>query len=122
MTVILVVEDDDLIRSMLTECFQCEGFNVFAAQDGKDAISQIKNQEPDIIVTDLLMPHTSGLSLVRFVHENYPHLKIIALTGQEKLGPQSYLQAARAAGAAAVFQKPVKNQMLIDTVKSLLAV
>ena len=81
---ILVVDDDESIREILSEALEVMGYHVITSQNGIDALSKLKNAFFDLIITDLQMPVMDGLSLACKVKQRLPHMPIILITGQEK--------------------------------------
>ncbi len=118
---ILVVDDDaptrDLLRLILE---RVGGHEVAEAPDGKVAL-RIHRQEPvDLVVTDIIMPEKEGIETIREFRKDYPAVKIIAISGGGKTGPEQYLQAARGMGAMRTFKKPIKRDELLQAVNELL--
>lgn len=60
---ILLVDDEVLISMVLSRAFEAEGFRVRTARDGREALTQVRERAPDLIVTDLQMPVMNGLEL-----------------------------------------------------------
>ncbi|MFL9923409.1 response regulator [Herbaspirillum lusitanum] len=73
---ILVVEDAEETREMLGEVFEYEGMLVITAVDGADAIAKIRNDMPDVILTDLRMPNMNGLEMSRYLKAQPEFLNI----------------------------------------------
>jgi CheY-like chemotaxis protein len=87
--VILVVEDEPLVRLFLTDFLDEAGFKVFEAVNGDEAMT-ILQARPDIqvIISDIEMPGSmSGLELARAVHERWPGIGIVMTSGQARPGP-----------------------------------
>lgn len=78
---ILVVDDEPLTRKSLCEILKIEGYKVDQASDGEEALELIKNNRPEIIVTDLKMPKVDGLALLREVKLKYPDIAVVLATG-----------------------------------------
>ena len=62
---ILVVDDDDAIRQLLTDALEIEGYDVTAAADGRAAVQLVAVSRPDFVVLDVMMPHLDGYSVLR---------------------------------------------------------
>ena len=84
---ILVVDDEEDIREILTETLEAIGFKSLAANDGGMAIDILdqKHREIDAVICDLKMPRVSGDEVIIHVHQNYPLIPIIILTGHAQL-------------------------------------
>jgi signal transduction histidine kinase/integral membrane sensor domain MASE1/ActR/RegA family two-component response regulator len=81
---VLLVEDTPDVRRVLVRVLQAQGYQVFAAGDGLEALDQIKThnlQHLDLLVTDLMMPHMNGLELAEQVRVHYPAVKVLIISG-----------------------------------------
>ncbi len=101
MPVMLVVEDHADLNNFICTCFE-QDFHCISAFDGQEALLKIEEQKPDIIITDLMMPHMDGGTFVREVksHEKFGFIPIIVLSAKEhteskidlyKIGASNYL-------------------------------
>jgi CheY-like chemotaxis protein len=77
---VLVVDDEPLIRKLISGYLVAAGYVVRAAVDGLDALQKLRAGIPDLIISDLEMPRMSGVELVHIVRQRFPHLPIIAMT------------------------------------------
>jgi CheY-like chemotaxis protein len=66
---------------MMTLLLESEGYEVSTAEDGLDALLQLKARAADIIISDLNMPHMSGFELLSVVRRRYPEIPVIAISG-----------------------------------------
>lgn len=78
---ILVVDDELLIRDILYDFFQQQGWDISIAEDGKKAIEILRKKKVDLLLTDLKMPDVDGMALTGMVKDNYPELPVIIMTG-----------------------------------------
>ena len=78
---IVVVEDDARLRSVLSEVLRELGHTVRAASDGFEALAVLKNEAPDVLISDLFMPGMSGLELLSVVRRRFPSISVIAMSG-----------------------------------------
>ena len=86
MTTVLIVDDEVVFRNSIKEILDWEkhGFYLCGeASDGLSAKQKIELLEPDIVITDIKMSGMDGLSLISFLHENYPNIRVIALSGYD---------------------------------------
>ncbi|MDP6041270.1 MAG: response regulator [Candidatus Latescibacteria bacterium] len=113
---ILVIDDEEMIRSLLREVLQQDGHEIVEASDGQVGIEQYREQDIDLIITDILMPGKDGFETIRELTETHPGIKIIALTGY---GLHN-LPVAYDLGASKVFEKPINPRDLRQAVKDLL--
>ena len=100
---IMIVEDEYLVRQGISSLVDFETFDMEVmdeAENGLDAWEKIQLAQPDIVLTDINMPHISGIKLAQLVKEQYPSVHIIFLTGYDdfdyalsavKLGADDYL-------------------------------
>lgn len=78
---ILVVDDEPSVRNSLAMILAVEGYEVATAEDGFDALLQLKQALPDVIVSDLNMPRMSGFELLSVVRRRFPHIPVVATSG-----------------------------------------
>jgi DNA-binding response OmpR family regulator len=114
--VVLVVEDESLLRTMLKELLEAEGYTVEAAADGAEGLARVEAGGIDLVLLDLMMPGMNGLELCRRVreHEGEAYLPIIMVTG---LADEVDRHAGFAAGASDYVIKPYKPVDLLDRVR-----
>lgn len=120
MAKILLVEDDDLVRDMLTQILERASHTVFCATNGEEATEFLKKDTPDIMVTDIIMPKKSGITLISEVKNRHPNLEIIAISGGGRLDPTGYLDLSESLGASVSFEKPIDNTALLMAIDLLL--
>lgn len=77
---LLIVDDQALIRTCLSELFTEHGYKVRSAPDGFSALAEIRNGIPDLIVSDLNMPGMSGFELLSVVRRRFPSIPVIAMS------------------------------------------
>lgn len=121
MSQILIIDDEPQIRSMLRQIFEREGLEVMDAPDGDVAMKLLRQQQADVIVTDLIMPDKEGLETIMEIRQEFPQCKIIAISGGGRNDPKDYLQLAKKLGAARTFAKPIERKAMVAAVKELLA-
>ena len=106
--VLLVVEDDTAMRSLICDEFWDLGLRIVEAGDGDEALQRITEQTPDLIVTDLRMP-AGGLDYVARLRTVAPQCPIILMTA---FGDPKVKAEALQAGVTAYFSKPVRMSEL----------
>jgi len=117
---ILVIDDDEQMRVLLRQVMEWCGYQVSEAENGRKAM-QIQRAEPvDLVITDLIMPEQEGLETISQLKKDFPDVKIIAISGGGRIGPEAYLPAARELGADLIFTKPFDVQNFVDAVRVLL--
>ncbi|MEW5801936.1 MAG: response regulator [bacterium] len=113
---ILIVDDEQHISFILQNILEDAGYDTSTADNGITALEAIKHQKPDMIITDINMPHMDGLELLAIVRNMHPEIKNIIMTGSNN---QSYYQKAKEWGVVYYFTKPLdfeKLRMKIDAV------
>jgi two-component system cell cycle response regulator DivK len=115
---ILVVEDNRDSREMLVLLFQHEGYSVVAASDGREGLRMAHTESPELIITDLHMPHLSGVEMIAELRgqESFEHTPILAMTAYDN----SEERRAMEAGASFAVMKPVAIEELFRHVARLL--
>jgi CheY-like chemotaxis protein len=117
---ILVVDDDGEIREVIKQILLRSGYEVTPAANGQEALDLQKANPADLIITDLIMPEKEGLETIMEIRRDYPSVKIIAMSGGGKIGPDNYLKTAKVLGAHMVLSKPFELGELLKAVKNLL--
>lgn len=119
---ILIIDDDEQIRVLLQQMMEWAGFDVVVAENGRIAM-RLQQQEPaDLVITDLIMPEQEGLETISRLKKEYGGIKIIAISGGGRIGPEAYLPAALELGADRVFCKPFDVKEIVDAVRNLLEI
>jgi signal transduction histidine kinase/ActR/RegA family two-component response regulator/HAMP domain-containing protein len=120
--VVLLVDDEEMIREMFTEHLQDVGYRVLVAATGAEALACLGAGEAvDVLVTDLSMPGMDGLELIREAQSRRPGLPAVLLTGYAGDGAALAVGGA-VSGTFSLLRKPVTSIQLIDRIQSLLAV
>jgi CheY-like chemotaxis protein len=78
---LLIVDDEPTTRTLMTQIFHQKGHTVQAAEDGFAALTQIRKEIPDVILSDLNMPGMSGFELLSVVRRRFPAIRAIAMSG-----------------------------------------
>jgi CheY-like chemotaxis protein len=112
---ILVVDDQPQFRQMLSEHLNGEGFEVFEAESGEEALVELPQVAPQLVLLDLLMPGMGGLECLRQIKAVSPDICVVMVTGLEDLDAA---RGALGAGAADYVTKPFS----LDYLNSVLAV
>ena len=110
-TRILVVDDDSMMRFNIAAYLEDSGYDVSEAADGPDAIMALRDQPPDLVLCDLRMPRMDGLDVMRELHDGYPGLPVIAVSGTGVLNDA--VEALRA-GAWDFVVKPIQNMAVLE--------
>jgi DNA-binding response OmpR family regulator len=117
---ILVIDDDEQIRILLRQMMEWVGHEVIEAGNGREGMLKQRQKPANLVITDLIMPEQEGLETITSLKKEYPDIKIIAISGGGRIGPDAYLPAARELGADRVFCKPFDVRQLVNAVQELL--
>ena len=120
MAEILIIEDDDEVRELLGVLLSRLGHSVHEARDGREGIHRFRTAPADLVITDLIMPHKEGLETIIDLRNEFPDLKIIAISGGSRDSRENYLKTAELCGASRIFHKPFDNNELLAAVEELL--
>lgn len=116
---ILIADDDNVIRSIISEFLLSQGHRVDEVTNGKDAVNLLDEREYELVITDNIMPGEDGLQVLFKAKKRFPSTKVIVLCGEEKVYGQEYLQMARSK-ADCVLEKPLVVIDFLDLVDDIL--
>ena len=116
---ILIAEDSEDLRDMLSTFLGANGFGVLEAADGREAVEVALGQRPDIVLMDLGLPGTDGLSAVVEIRAHVPRaeMPILIISAYDRL---EFRNEALNAGCSGYIIKPVDPAFLLKTIKLLL--
>ena len=120
MTRVLIVDDEPSIRQLVATLLKLEGFDVSTAPDGRAALERVQADAPDVVISDVRMPHMTGYELLAAVRTN-PSLdavRFILLTSSTGDDPASQSAVAM---ADACLTKPFTRDLLLGTLRTLAA-
>ena len=117
---ILVFDDEPAILLMIKKMLERAGHEVEVATNGKEGMELFEKNKPDLLITDIIMPEKEGLETIFELRRKYQDLKIVAISGGGRIGPDGYLPGAKLLGADAVFTKPLSPKEFTDAVNGLL--
>ncbi len=118
---ILVIDDDPVLRRVMTLTLEQAGHTVLRCENGRKAIDFLAHEPADLLITDVIMPEMDGVETVREARRLHPHLPILAISGGGSFDPKDYLGIAQAFGATDILAKPFSPAELLDKVQRLLA-
>ena len=114
---ILVIDDEESIRSVLCSLLEGAGYEVMEAQNGRVGIQQCRKVPVDLVITDIIMPEGEGLETIRELRRLYPGLKIFAMTGARISKQLDILNIAATFGAIRTFDKPFELMEMLNAVR-----
>jgi CheY-like chemotaxis protein len=116
---ILVVDDDEISRCLIETWLEFDGHQVHLAANGVSGMRLMRLEQPDIVITDILMPDQDGLGIIRCIRQEYPAVKILAISGEGTVGSLDLLVAAGRLGADATLEKPFAAEQLLESLNRL---
>jgi DNA-binding response OmpR family regulator len=117
---ILLIEDNDPIRTVLRENLVLEGHTVIEARNGQEGLDLFRQAGADLVITDILMPEKEGIEVLMELRHAHPPVKVIAMSGGGLGSGEDYFAAARFLGAAKVLLKPFAIAVLLAAIDELL--
>lgn len=117
MATVLIVEDNEMNRDMLSRRLGRKGFEILLAGDGKQGVEIALAQKPDVVLMDLSLPEIDGLEASRRIKASMPSMPIIALTAHAM---ESDRASALAAGCNDFDTKPVDLERLLGKIQQQL--
>jgi len=95
------------------------GYEVVEAPDGREGLRLYREKRPQLVITDIIMPNKEGLETILDLRREYPQVKILAISGGGRIGPESYLDIAEGFGADRILTKPFNHGELLEVVQDL---
>lgn len=119
---ILVIEDDPMVREVIQEVLQMNGFESVTLNNGSNALNLHRKFLFDLVITDIIMPIKDGIETIIELIKEFPSLKIIAMSGggSSKDG-RSLLEQAKLVGAYQTLAKPLRIKNLLHIINELLS-
>jgi CheY-like chemotaxis protein len=114
---ILVIDDDSSMRRLVARILAGANHEVVEANNGKTGMEQFATYQPDVVVTDILMPEQEGIETIRELRRISPSLRIVAMSGGGTDKDLMFLGMAKALGADAVLAKPFRPDELIRVIQ-----
>ena len=120
MPMILLIEDDREISNTLSGVLSAAGYEVYTAPNGQDGQRQIKSRNPDLVITDMMMPRMGGFPVLDFINtiDEETRPKVIMITANEGSRHKAY---AEMLGVDDYIRKPFGMDRLLESVARLLA-
>lgn len=115
----MVVDSDESTRRLAADALEAVGYKVLQAANGKEAHRLVLAGKTHLVVTELVMPESDGLELIRQLRKSEPDIKLVAMSGSSRA--DTYLAVARVLGADAAIHKPLQMQQFLHTIQQVLA-
>jgi len=113
-SVILVIDDEKFFIDIVSRFLEGEGYEVHSAMTGARGLELVARVQPDLVLLDLMLPDTSGLDVLRRIHEGFEDTQVVMFTGYGSV--ESVIQTMKA-GAVDYLTKPADEDQLLLTVE-----
>ena len=117
---ILLIDDDQIVRTVLKRLLVSAGYEVVEAIDGNEGVTSYQEQGADLVLVDIFMPTKSGLEVLQELKRFDPDVKMVSMSGvgiQDGLDLEDY---AKRYGALEALQKPIEKEVLLRTIETVL--
>lgn len=115
---ILVIDDNEIIRTLLQELLTRNGYETFVAVDGRSAIDLLETVKPHLALVDLMLPDISGIEVIKHIRQVSPTTESIVITGYSSY--ESAKEVLSSYVACGLFEKPIDVTKLLDTIQEIL--
>jgi CheY-like chemotaxis protein len=113
---ILVVDDNMMMRKLITGLFSSKEYELSEACNGIEGLIRMQQAPFDLVITDILMPGMEGIELISRIKKEYPGMKIVAISGSKPY----YLSLAKKMGTDGIFTKPLNKMAFLHQIHRIL--
>ena len=121
---ILVIDDEESIRTALRRALELDSHEVILAEDGEEGERLFRENPVDLVIVDIIMPKKEGVEVIKDLSADYPDIKIIAMSGGARMAEgddlEFLLEVTKSHGASRTFMKPFDLTEMIEAVQELL--
>lgn len=127
MAQILLIDDDEGIRTTIEQRLSAAGYELDLAENGVEGLQAVKANTPDLVICDILMPEKEGIETIMDIRNMHPALPIVAISGGGKYIPagsaflDEVLESAKILGADYILRKPFRLRELQELVEKTLS-
>lgn len=115
---VVIVDDSDFSRSIIRKMLTEEGIEIVGeASNAESAMLVIKEKQPNVVITDIVMPETSGIELTDRIVKNFDQISVIVISS---LSQEHVVIEAIGAGASDFLAKPIQKQQLMDSLEKII--
>jgi two-component system, chemotaxis family, chemotaxis protein CheY len=114
---VLVIDDDEAVRSSLEMLLEAYGYEVVLARDGRQGLAAFRANEPDVVLVDLMMPVQGGIETITLIRREWPNAFIVAMSGGG-IGNWDGLKVALELGADHAIEKPFEADELLEILRA----
>ena len=119
MATILIVDDEEPIRKLIGKSLTRVGYDILEAENGFKALTVLRENEVNLIIIDLIMPEKGGIETLIDIHEQFPSLKRIAISGKVGTSNDSIQEIIEQFKVDAMFSKPFDVFDLLKEIKTM---
>lgn len=120
MASVLVIDDDEMVRTMLLRTLARGGYEATGARDGLEGLALFREAPCDLVITDIFMPNQEGLATIMELRRCFPAIRIVAISGGGARASLDVLPVAEALGACRTMRKPFTPQEVLAVVRDVL--
>ncbi len=121
MATILIVDDEPALRKIVRQMLESEGHVAVEADNGRAALNVFRARNPEIVITDIVMPQKDGIEMIAELRRESPAVRVVAISGGGRTRNLDVLRLAERAGADVVLAKPFTRAELIDALERVVA-
>jgi DNA-binding response OmpR family regulator len=110
---VLLIDDDAVLLGLMAEAFTAAGYTTLTAENGRKGLRLLDTYQPDLVVTDIVMPEMEGIGVILQMRRKPRPPKIIAISGAGPGGRRDYLSWAKHLGADEVLAKPFRMSQIV---------
>src|SRR5581483_2058189 len=111
---LLIVEDDQAVRTSMVTCLEMEGYDVEAVSSTREALDRLEKETYPIVISDIYLDERTGLDVMRTARRQNPDCAVILMTGR---GSMETVMAATAGGVFEYLAKPFEMSQMVDTIR-----
>jgi len=121
MSTVLVIDDEAPMRKMIRTILESVQHQVIEAPNGITGLRLFREQQPALVITDILMPDKEGIETIREIKQINPKARIIAISGGGRTARTDFLKVAEKFGAMESLKKPFRRNELLACIERVLA-
>ena len=110
---VLLIEDDPSLLALMAHAFSAAGYTTLTAENGRKGLRLLDAYDPDLVITDIVMPDIEGIGAILQIRRKPRPPKIIAISGAGPGGRRDYLSWAKHLGADEVLAKPFRMAQIV---------
>ena len=118
---VLLIDDEDVVRKITKRMLTAAGYDVVCADGGRNGLALFDLNQPDLVITDIVMPETDGIEVIRHIRRRAWPTAIVAISGGGFLCNMDILSYAAKLGASRVLAKPFRRDQLLAAAREALA-